>query len=198
MRSTSCATMSWMLNSWTMRSRPRSPMRRVRSGSLSSCRMASASAWAFSGGTSRPVLPWSMSSGMPAMVVLMTARPVAMASISALGIPSIIPSFCTIDGSTKNVVSFSSLATSASGCAPRRWTQSWRFLSWIMRASSSRIGPVPTRLQSKTWPWSRRMRQASMRYGSPLYGRCEATQRMRCRAGVSRRVSSTYRSGSTP
>ena len=46
-------------------------------------------------------------------------------------------------------------------------------------ASSSRIGPWPMTSHSKASPSSRSMRQASMRYGSPLYGRCAATQRMR-------------------
>ena len=58
-----------------------------------------ASAVAFSGGTSRPLTPFSTTSGMPPTGVATTGAPQAIASTRTLGMPSLFPLMATRAGS---------------------------------------------------------------------------------------------------
>src|SRR5262249_41909979 len=69
-------------------SRLRAPMRSTREGSETSSIIAAASAAGSRGGTRRPLSPWTTVSRQPGTSVVITARPVDMASKTERGVPS--------------------------------------------------------------------------------------------------------------
>ena len=132
------------------------------------------------------------SSGVPPTAVATTARPAAIASITALLIPS-----CS-EGRTTRSARASSGPTSSQ--APRKRTSSRSSSAW--RSSAARTSPSPASTNVQGVPRTRSSAVASSRYRCPLYfrgwrrtaaqdarSRCGRAGRQRMRRGEARCIS---------
>ena len=113
--------------------------------------MAAASPSGSCGSTSRPVTPSWTSSGMPERRVATTGTPLAIASISATGMPSILPLGSRTEGSAKARASASVARTSLGRPRSEQATRARpRRARARVAAIRSRSGPSPT--SSSTTP----------------------------------------------
>jgi hypothetical protein len=118
---------------------------------------------------------------MPEIEAATTGFDEAIASMSAIGMPSICPSCATTLGITKMSHAPISRATSSCGTAPAMWMRPPIPCSAIHAFAASRIGPSPTIVHSRSRPSRISFAHASISTPKPLLGSSEATERSRSR-----------------
>ena len=140
--------------------------------------MASASAAGCFSSTSRPVVSCWTSSGIPETRVLTTGQPVAMASISATGMPSRLPSGATSEGSTNRAASPIHRRTTSCGCAPQNSILSATPRVCASARNDASSGPEPSRRHWKSTPRACSNESASTSVAKPLIGSSRPTVRI--------------------
>ncbi len=149
-------------NSATTFARPARPIAAARPGSRARASIARASPAPSPGATRRPDTPSSTSSGTPAMRVVTTGRPVAIASISTTGTPS------AKEGRTSMSATPSVSATPLWDRYPVKATRSPSPSAAARASRAGRSGPSPTSVaRSPGWSDARRA-SASRSRGAPF------------------------------
>src|SRR5690606_28113216 len=129
------STIASTVNCASRRARPASPRRQRPSGSLSAARSAPAIAVGSSGGTSQPVSPSAITSGIALTRVLITGTPSAIASRNTNPKPSQREGASSPSNAAK--------IAAASARQPRKWTRSASPSRAACASSASRNGPSP-------------------------------------------------------